>query len=219
MLLALADRTASTNDELPVLASFLIQLFIEFPQHLVSFLIEPSTMMPIQAHLCADNDQFSSLICKSQLRWSSLTMFSRLIKRIFIKPPSQPPCKHSRRPWKGIDASCTSSQLPRPVDLPWTIPRAEYKSTLFAVRKRVERELNSPDSAIWRNIEKVGVSEYPESFHTRGGLEIECMEDEERAHFEGVQKGQGFEVWGWSVRELQRHSREVSNATFLEVDA
>ena len=48
---------------------------------------------------------------------------------------------------------------------------------------------NSPESTIWRTVEKVEESEYPESFHTRGGLEIECQEDVER-------------VMGWVRKEL-----------------
>lgn len=124
-----------------------------------------------------------------------MTMFARLFRRIFTGPPApiRPPRQLTRTPWRRIKPfqrpPRLSSNLPHPVDLPWIAPRVEYKSTLVTVQKRLERELNSPESAIWRRVEKVEESEYPESFYTRGGLEVECPQETER-------------VMGWVRKEL-----------------
>jgi hypothetical protein len=66
--------------------------------------------------------------------------------------------------------------------------KADYEITLLSIQSRLDRELDSPTSLIWANLEALE-SSYPETFRCRVGLEIARPEETKR-------------VANWIKREL-----------------
>lgn len=70
--------------------------------------------------------------------------------------------------------------LTEATSLPWTVPKSNFKAIIKSIQERLNRELSCPTSTIWGKVESVGESEYPQSFHCRGGLEIDCHGETEK---------------------------------------
>jgi hypothetical protein len=124
-------------------------------------------------------------------------MLSRLIRRFFPKlspPPRRQPrlsriATRRNNPFSPKHVHVYRSTLPAPASLHWVVPKADYEATLLSIQSRLDRELESPTSLIWANVEAVEESAYPETFKCRGGLEIACPEETKR-------------VANWVKREL-----------------
>ena len=121
-------------------------------------------------------------------------MFRRLLALVFRSPhkPVIPPSSrhnptsrlHRRPSYSHLvppPIRLRSSTIPSVTSLQWTRhPEKDYREKLTSIQNKLTRELQNPESAIWRqDLEIEDKSAYPESFNCRGGLEIICQEDKE----------------------------------------
>src|SRR5271154_3276539 len=107
-------------------------------------------------------------------------MISRFLRRLNQQSGRLTKQRVTPRHLKPSPTDSVQSDLPALASLPRVTPKTDYESTLSNVQEILARELRCPTSKIFEKSEPVYESEYPESFHFRGGLQIECGETAER---------------------------------------